>query len=806
MARPATAAVRLLTGEREPVRLATTANLETVIVDGVAWIQGLKIIDGVQALVGDRVLVKDQDDARLNGIYTASEGYWYRAADARTSRTMQKGTTVHVQEGVVSASFVFSFQTPVPAVGRDEIVLAFFNSDDLIGDATAAVRGELAAVIAEAERARDLAQQYAADAVMVSGVNVPIHVSVAAAAGAIIAAGVKAIRTQFYAPVFTTPATLVGGANYARMSLAAITAGNYPALSRFRSTDRFMPNGTVDAVNGGYWVLVESIVDLHMLGGGQGDANADTAALIAAIQLVDGKGRGTIRLPPTNVTINQTIDITFGLFNIDGFGRDVSTVTSVVVNGAPLFRSVGHLLRLGIRDFKVLGNQLTGASGNGHAFALWDTDGISSGSALPQSVIMERVVIDGFRGTGPEGGPLDSLGSMPACAVNNKGGLGCVFRDVEVLRCGGGIYMGNTQNCLIANPLFSQIDRFGILDYRSASLRIINGDVQDCCRVGADLTVPAAIPTGNIVSYFGNGTVIEGVKTKGAGGNCQIYVRDGAGVKVRKNWLQVYMLNDVPHNGIIMHRTTGFSVNDNTFDMSQSTYLASQKNQGIQITNDQANDPVSGSVRGNQFRFSPGMGISSFIRVGAPSGNRLFAGLVIENNTLGGFLAPSSGTIVDDGILVENAKLVGCRISNNTFDATSGVTFTNGIRFASVTDGGKNWLGGNAMNISGGAITSPFSGITESELRTVGQVFVNPTPAIATGSTFTVQVSLPGAVRGDMVVGVGFTADLLGCTIKYAGVVTADLVDIVIANDTGLTKDPGSGVMTVVVRKWQFGG
>lgn len=805
MARPATAAVRLLTGEREPVRVATTAALGTIIVDGVARIQGLRSIDGVQTAVGDRVLVKDQDDARLNGIYTAAEGFWYRAADARTSRTMQKGTTVHVQDGAVSAGFVYAFQTLAPAVGRDDIVLAFFSSDDLVGDAAAAVRTELAAVIADAERARDLAQQYAADAAMVSGVNVPIYVSVAAAAGASIAAGVKAIRTQFYAPVFTAPATLVGGAAYARMSLAAITAGNYPALSWFRSTDRFMPDGTADAMNGGYWVLGESVVDLRMLGAGLGSANGDTAAMIAAVAFFDGKDRGSIQLPPVSITMNQTIDIAFGLFDVVGFGRDVSTVTSAMVNGAPLFRLIGHTLRLGFRDFKALGNQLTGAAGNGHAFALWDTDGMSSGSALPQGVIMERVCIDGFRGTGPEAAPLDSLGTMPACGINNKGGLGCIFRDIEILRCGGGAYMGNTQNCLIDNPLFSQMDRFGILDYRSASLRIINGDVQDCSGDGTDLTVPAAIPTGNIVSYFGNGTVIEGVKTKGASGNCQIYVRDGAGVKVRKNWLQVYMLRDVPHNGIIIHRTTGFCCDENMFDMSQSSYVATQKNQGIQITNDQANDPVSGSVRGNQFRFSPGMSISSFIRVGAPSGNRLFAGLVIENNTLGGFLAPSSGCTVDDGIVIENAKLVGCRIVNNVLDATAGVTFTNGIRFSSVIDGGKNWIAGNAMNISGGAITNPFIGVGESELRTTGQVFLNPT-SITTGSTQTVQVPVTGAVRGDIVIGCGFSADLLGCTIKDARVVTSDLVDIIIANDTGSTKDPGSGVMSVVVRKATFAG
>ncbi len=74
MARPATAAVRLLTGEREPVRLATTANLETIIVDGVSWIQGLKIIDGTQTAVGDRVLVKDQDDARASEVQVESRG------------------------------------------------------------------------------------------------------------------------------------------------------------------------------------------------------------------------------------------------------------------------------------------------------------------------------------------------------------------------------------------------------------------------------------------------------------------------------------------------------------------------------------------------------------------------------------------------------------------------------------------------------------------------------------------------------------------------------------------------------------
>ncbi|TIT67787.1 MAG: hypothetical protein E5W90_07930, partial [Mesorhizobium sp.] len=102
MARPATAAVRLLTGEREPVRLATTVNIA---------LYGLQTIDGVATEVGDRVLVKNQADASENGIYTASEGQWFRAADARTARTMQKGTTVHVAEGSANGGKTFVFNT-----------------------------------------------------------------------------------------------------------------------------------------------------------------------------------------------------------------------------------------------------------------------------------------------------------------------------------------------------------------------------------------------------------------------------------------------------------------------------------------------------------------------------------------------------------------------------------------------------------------------------------------------------------------------------------------------------------------------
>ncbi|TPM53276.1 hypothetical protein FJ959_22370 [Mesorhizobium sp. B2-2-4] len=141
MARPATAAVRLLTGEREPVRLATTANID---VDA----GGLLTIDGVQTEVGDRVLVKDQSDGSENGIRTVSTGQWYRAADSRTARTMQKGTTVHVQEGTANQGKTFVFNTLDPVVGDTSLSIVFYQSDDTIGEVNGAIAAGLVTISA----------------------------------------------------------------------------------------------------------------------------------------------------------------------------------------------------------------------------------------------------------------------------------------------------------------------------------------------------------------------------------------------------------------------------------------------------------------------------------------------------------------------------------------------------------------------------------------------------------------------------------------------------------------------------------
>jgi len=62
-------------------------------------LSGEQTIDGVAVVTGDRVLVKDQTDATLNGIYVADSAAWSRADDHNDSNSITGGNFVFVEDG-----------------------------------------------------------------------------------------------------------------------------------------------------------------------------------------------------------------------------------------------------------------------------------------------------------------------------------------------------------------------------------------------------------------------------------------------------------------------------------------------------------------------------------------------------------------------------------------------------------------------------------------------------------------------------------------------------------------------------------
>jgi hypothetical protein len=63
---------------------------------------------------------------------------------------MQKGTTVHVQDGTVSTGVTYSFQAIDPVIGTDDTSLVFYLSGDVLGDVAAAASGATEAAVAAA--------------------------------------------------------------------------------------------------------------------------------------------------------------------------------------------------------------------------------------------------------------------------------------------------------------------------------------------------------------------------------------------------------------------------------------------------------------------------------------------------------------------------------------------------------------------------------------------------------------------------------------------------------------------------------
>ena len=91
---------------KEPVRVATTADLEGTYATGVLTLDSpLTTLDGVTLADGDAVLVKDQADKTQNGIYTidATGAILTRREDFKEGKIILNNTFVNVMEGTANA-------------------------------------------------------------------------------------------------------------------------------------------------------------------------------------------------------------------------------------------------------------------------------------------------------------------------------------------------------------------------------------------------------------------------------------------------------------------------------------------------------------------------------------------------------------------------------------------------------------------------------------------------------------------------------------------------------------------------------
>ncbi len=103
------------------VRLATTGNIA---------LSGAQTIDGVSAVVGDRVLVCAQNDAKSNGVYSVSTGPWTRALDFNTDENILPTALITVSEGATHKDTVWMLTNDSIALGTTSLAFAKILPDE----------------------------------------------------------------------------------------------------------------------------------------------------------------------------------------------------------------------------------------------------------------------------------------------------------------------------------------------------------------------------------------------------------------------------------------------------------------------------------------------------------------------------------------------------------------------------------------------------------------------------------------------------------------------------------------------------
>lgn len=148
---------------KQSVRAATTEDIN---------LSGTQTIDGVTLVAGNRVLVKNQDTASENGIYTVASGAWSRASDADSDAEVTAGLFTFVEEGTANADsgWVLATDNPI-TVGTTALTFVQFSGAGQIdaGDGLTKTGNTLNVVgtagrISVSANAVDIATNYAGQA------------------------------------------------------------------------------------------------------------------------------------------------------------------------------------------------------------------------------------------------------------------------------------------------------------------------------------------------------------------------------------------------------------------------------------------------------------------------------------------------------------------------------------------------------------------------------------------------------------------------------------------------------------------
>lgn len=479
-----------------------------------------------------------------------------------------------------------------------------------------------------------------------------------------------------------------------------------------------------------------SVTDYGAKGDGVTD---DTAAFVAT--LADSLN---VYVPDGTYVISESLILRYG-HKIVGNGRKATIIKSAVINDSLFKTTASSVNFIYMADMQLLGNGLTGASGNGHAINLVDP-AISSGAWTPAQSVFERIYIKNFRGTDTR----DNSGTqIDACAIICVDNLGNVFKDINIETCGYGFFMQSTQNCRIQNALIAFCTSWNMFSYDNENLIIYDGDLNGGGTDGT--TNPTGIPvsglgTGNLCSSSDSSFIMIGTKIKGSKGDQQVHLYY-TNSDIYASWIRADHTYDKDYIGVRITNPLSNTLEGNTFHPAVSTYYATRKITNVLVDVSLTHNIAKLRINGNKFKSQGNTLVAANLKLKGASGSTRMEGIEVVGNSFGMAETVSGPVTIDADISFENGIFKHCVIeANNHYEATN-VTKTTHYAASTATFVDNRITHNSFSSQSSGSIDGILpTGIIQDHFDTWTPVLIGLTSA-GTG-TYTTQVGEYKVVNG----------------------------------------------------------
>lgn len=381
-----------------------------------------------------------------------------------------------------------------------------------------------------------------------------------------------------------------------------------------------------------------------------------------------------IYMPPGNYLFSSGLTLRNG-HTIIGAGRLQTIITSGVIGGSLFKNSGSYTGFIYMADMQLLGNGLTGASGNGHAINLIDP-AIGSGSFTPAQSTFERLYIRNFKGLDVRD---NSATAVDACAIICVDTLGVEIRNPSIENCGHGVFLHLAQNCRVFDPLITGCAGWGVHSYDTENTIVYDGDVNTCGTNGTTNTtgsIASGMGTGNVLSAYDEGFMWIGGKTKGSPGTAQVHAYFTS-AEFSNNWIRADHEINKDFIGVLVTQVRDVSITHNDFSPTSGSAYSLANGGSVKITNvkvvaTSTHNIAKVRVNDNQFRMQGGTATRANVHFqGAAAATRM-EGLEVQGNSFGLPINIGVATTVDADVLFDTGTFANNLIRGNThYDATN---------------------------------------------------------------------------------------------------------------------------------------